>query len=639
MARRTLAVSTALLLAIAALLVVQWPGRSLWYDETVNAYFAGESWSAIWEWCTAIDNQVPLHFAALKVWGMGLGTGEFALRAFSFFCALLGAAGLVALGRRVAGRASAGWLAAAALALSQSFLYAALEVRAYGLALALFAVSSVVLWSLWERYADGHRPLDRSYAARLALYLGLALALVYTHYTGFIALAAHGVYLAWRTLLAPSRRRATLLAHVGLGLALGYVPWMVALAGRDIRAGTAYAGRIPPDAALRTYVDFFAYGQHLLPEGSFPYAGAIAGLVIACGAAWVIARRRDSARLRGAALAASLTLVPLAGLVVMVYAVQAKLSGRHGWPVWLGAALVIGLGLAAFEPRRWLRWPVWIAALALVWLPSRAALRPVYDSHLREAFAYINEHAQDGDVLVLRDGTLFTAAEYYGAAMPWIGLPSDRLTDVERTLFFDEAAADLQALVAREEAQRVWVVAWQGHIMDPQDLVAGILEVIGDPQPIGRPFGDVFVSMYTLRAEPRALAERVAGMRPVVQTPPDGPIYLGGYVVEPGPVMRGGIIHVHTWWQRGATVMPDMRVSVRLYNSRGTFYTQLDQPPVAPWFGQEHWQPGSPVLSRFTLWIPAEIPAETLHVRMLLYDMPGSFEPIPVEIGTIEVVE
>jgi len=331
--------------------------------------------------------------------------------------------------------------------------------------------------------------------------------------------------------------------------------------------------------------------------------------------------------------------VPLAGLVVMVYAVQAKLSGRHGWPVWLGAALVIGLGLAAFEPRRWLRWPVWIAALALVWLPSRAALRPVYDSHLREAFAYINEHAQDGDVLVLRDGTLFTAAEYYGAAMPWIGLPSDRLTDVERTLFFDEAAADLQALVAREEAQRVWVVAWQGHIMDPQDLVAGILEVIGDPQPIGRPFGDVFVSMYTLRAEPRALAERVAGMRPVVQTPPDGPIYLGGYVVEPGPVMRGGIIHVHTWWQRGATVMPDMRVSVRLYNSRGTFYTQLDQPPVAPWFGQEHWQPGSPVLSRFTLWIPAEIPAETLHVRMLLYDMPGSFEPIPVEIGTIEVVE
>jgi hypothetical protein len=639
MARRTLAVSTVLLLAIAALLVMQWPDRSLWYDETVNAYFAGERWTAIWEWCTAIDNQVPLHFAALKVWGMGLGTGEFALRAFSFFCALLGVAGLIALGQRVAGRESAGWLAAAALALSQSFLYAAFEVRAYGLALALFAVSSVALWSLWERYADGTRPLDRGYAARLALYLGLALGLVYTHYTGFIALAAHGVYLVWRTLLAASRRRATLLAHLGLGLALGYVPWIVALAGRDIRAGTAYAGHIPPDAALRTYVDFFAYGQQLLPEGSFPYAGAIAGLAIACGAAWMIARRRDPAGLRGAALAASVALVPLAGLVVMVYAVQAKLSGRHGWPVWLGAALVIGLGLAAFEPRRWLRWPVWIAALALVWLPSRAALRPVYDSHLREAFAYINENAEDGDVLVLRDGTLFTAAEYYGAALPWIGLPPDKLTDVERTLFFDEAAADLQALVTREDARRVWVVAWQGHIMDPQDLVAGILEMIGDPQPIGRPFGDVFVSMYTLRAEPRALAEHVAEMRPIVQTPPDGPIYLGGYVVEPGPVMRGGIIHVHTWWQRGDTVMPDMRVSVRLYNARGTFYTQHDQPPVAPWFGQEHWQPGSPVLSRFTLWIPAEIPADTLDARMLLYDMQGSFEPIPVEIGSIEVLE
>lgn len=639
MVRRTMAVSTALLLAIAALLVMQWPERSLWYDETVNAYFAGQSWSAIWEWCTAIDNQVPLHFAALKLWGMGAGTGEFALRAFSFLCAMLSAAGLIALGQRVAGRAVVGWLAAAVLALSQGYLYAAYEVRAYGLALALFATASVALWSLWERYADGRRPLDRGYALRLGLYLGLALALVYTHYTGFIALAAHGVYLAWRTLRAPSRRRATLLAHLGLGLALGYLPWVVALAGRDIRAGTAYEGRIAPEVALRTYVDFFAYGQNLLPESRFPYAAAIAGLAIACGAAWVISQRRDRARLHGAALSASLTLVPLAGLVVMVYTVQAKLSGRHGWPAWLGAALLIGLGLAAVAPRRWLRWPVWIAALALVWLPARADLRPVYDSHLREAFAYINQNAQDGDVLVLRDGTLFTAAGYYSAAMPWIGLPPDKLTDVERTLFFDEAVTDLQALVARENARRAWVVAWQGHIMDPQDLVAGILEAVGDPQPIGRPFGDVYVSLYDLHDAPRALAERVGAMRPSVQTPPDGPIYLGGYVVETAPTRRGGIVHVHTWWQRGDTVMPDMRVSVRLYDEEGTFYSQLDQPPVAPWFGQEHWQPGSPVLSRFTLWVPAEVPAGTVDVRMLLYDMGGSFEPIPVEIGSIEVLE
>lgn len=637
MSRRNTAASTLLLLAIAAALASQWPGRSLWYDETVNAYFAGQSWSAIWEWCTAIDNQMPLHFALLKAWGAGAGVSEFALRAFSFFCAMLSAAGIVALGRRLAGRASAGWLAAAALALSQSFLYAAFEVRAYGLALALFAWSSVALWSLWERYADEMRSLDRGYAARLALYLGLALALVYTHYTGFIALAAHGVYLAGRTLRTPSRRRVILLACLGFGLALGYLPWVLALAGRDVRAGTAYEGRIPPDVALRTYVEFFAYGQHLPPRGGFPYALAMAGLVAAAGAIWAASQRRNLARLHGAALAVSMTLVPLAGLAAMVYAVQAKLSGRHGWPAWLGAALLIGLGLATIERRRWARWPVWIAALAIVWLPARAQLRPVYDSHLREAFAYINQNAQDGDVLILRDGTLFTAAGYYGAATPWIGLPPDKLTDVERTLFFDEAVIDMQALVARENARRVWVVAWQGHIMDPQDLIAGILEVVGDPQPIGRPFGDVYVSLYVLHDQPRVLAGRVAAMAPVVQTPPDGPIYLGGYVVEPGPVLRGGIIHVHTWWRRGDTVMPDMRVSVRLYDAGGMFYTQLDQPPVAPWFGQEHWQPGSPVLSRFTVWIPPEIPAGTVYVRMLLYDMQGRFEPIPVEIDTIEV--
>ena len=33
-------VSAMLLLAMAAGLVLQWPTRSLWYDETVNAYLA-----------------------------------------------------------------------------------------------------------------------------------------------------------------------------------------------------------------------------------------------------------------------------------------------------------------------------------------------------------------------------------------------------------------------------------------------------------------------------------------------------------------------------------------------------------------------------------------------------------------------
>ena len=635
--RHDLWVSTGLLFVIVAGLVIQWPERGLWYDETVNAYFAEQSWSAIWEWCTQIDNQVPLHFALLKLWGDLAGTGEFALRTLSFFCAVLSIGGLIALGRRIGGRGLHGWLASAALALTQSFLYAVFEVRPYALALVLFVWSSVFLWELWQRYAVIVRPLDQRYWRLLGVYLLLAVALLYTHYTSLMALAAHGIYLGWQTVTRRERQQVTILAHLAAGLVIGYLPWVLALAGRDVRAGTAYEGRIAPDVALRSYVEFFAYGQQLLPNGSPSYAGSIAALVVGSLALSFWVSRNRPAAYQGATFAAAITVIPLAGLVVMVYAVQAKLSGRHGWMVWLGAALLIGLGLATLDRLRWARWPLWAGALLVIWLPASAHLRPVYDSDLREAFAYVRDHAQPGDALVLRDGTLFTAAGYYDSALPWIGLPPDKLTDVDRTLFFAEAVDGIADLLNRENARRVWVIAWQGHIMDPQDLIAGILEYAGEPQPIDRPFGDVFVSLYVLHDHPRSLKERVQALEPVVQTPPDGPVYYGGYVLDEGPVPHGGAVIIHTWWQRGVTVMPDMRVSVRLYDPTGNFYTQLDQPPVAPSFGQEHWQ--SMVLSRFVVWVPYEIPPGPAEVKMLIYDMGGTFEPIPVTVAAIEIGE
>ena len=636
--RRALWISALLLLLAAAWLVAQWPQRSLWYDETVNAYFAGASWSAIWEWCTEIDNQVPLHFALLKLWGGVAGTSEFALRAFSAGTGLLALAGLIALGRRAGRSTIAGWLAALALAVTQAFLYAAFEVRAYGLALALFTWSSVALWELWVRYGSTPRPFDRRYARLLAFYLVLAVALVYTHYTGWLALAAQGAYVGAQTLLRPSRRRMIMLAHLGAGIVLGYLPWVLALAGRDVRAGTAYAGQIVPGQALQAYVEFYAYGQHILPPDSSPVYLIGGGLVVAAALLLaVIGLRRRPTTAPGLVYALLAAILPLAGLVLMVYAVQAKLSGRHGWPVWLGVSLLIGLGLAALARLRVARWPVWIAALVMLWLPARAPLQPIYDSQLREAFDYIAARAEPGDVLVLRDGTLFTAARYYDAAVPWAGLPPDKLTDVNRFLFFHEALDGIAALVEAHDARRVWVVAWQGHIMDPQDLVAGVLEYVGEAQPVERAFGDVFVSLYALHDRPQALYERVTALEPVAQAPPDGPAYYGGYALEDGPVTPGSLLHVQTWWKRGETVMPDVRVSVRLYGADGALYSQIDQPPAAWSFGQEHWPPGIPILSRFALWVPPETPPGPAEVRVVRYDMQGAFEPITAPLTTIEI--
>jgi len=639
MRTRILWISVALLLLLVAGLVSIWPVRSLWYDETVNAYFATQSWGSIWEWCTQIDNQVPLHFVLLKLWGSVAGTNEFALRAFSFECTLLTLGGVIALGRRIGQNIIVGWLAAIALALSQGFLYAAFEIRAYALALALMAGSSVFLWELVERSGE---KLSRTH---LAAYLALALALIYTHYTGFFVLCAHGLYVVWQAWITPYRRK--LVVYIGLGLILGYLPWIIALAGRDIRAGTAYTGKVTPRVALNTYLDFYAYGQNMLSEAAPPrYALSI--LVVFLGALllWIVLRPPSY---KGFVFAALTFVIPLAALILMVYAIQGKLSGRHGWPMWLSASLLFGLGLGALIRFKWLRWPVWSAALLIVWLPSTANLHPIYNSYLREAFTYLDTHAQPGDVLVLRDGTLFAAAEYYQTKLPWIGLPAQKLTDVNHFLFFPEAEKQLAELISQHQAQRVWVVAWQGHIMDPQDLTDGILESIGQPEPLPDAFGfgDVSVLLYTLR-ENRPIGEfrqNVSEMQPVAQTPHDGPVYLGGYVLDKRPFHPGDVLVIHTWWQRGEAVLPNMRVSVRLYAPHAApneFYrgAVLDQPPVSATFGQENWAPDTPIFSRFVLWLPPDTPTGMMTLKMVLYDvpLPGTFEPVFVTIDEIEIV-
>jgi len=641
--RRWMWTSTLLLLLIAGWVIRQWPARGLWYDETVNAHFAGQSWAALWEWCTRIDNQMPLHFALLKLWGMAAGTGEFALRFFSVMCGILAAAGVMALGRRLGESAWAGWLAAAALALSQSFLYAAFEVRPYGLLLALLAWSSVVLWEWWSRAVVRGSFHDRASRARLFTYWVLASGMLYTHYTAVFALAAHGVFAAGWTVLRRNRRGMAGLAWLMIGPIAGFALWAVALAGRDVRAGTAYDDHVTPGKALQTYVDFWAHGQRFVPEGAAPYGWAMVTVLVAAVAAWVVLRRRTATAATGTGMmfAASLVVVPLLGLLIMVYAVQGKLSGRHGWMLWVGAAVLLGVGWASIRQAQGLRWPVWIGILGLMWLPATARFQPIYNSYLREAFAYINSNAEEGDVLVLRDGTLFTAASYYGAALPWVGLPGDKLTDVEHPLMFSAAVMTLDQLVRAHDANRVWVLAWQGDVMDPQNLVAGILEEIGQPEPLTGAFGfgDVTITRYRLHDLPESLAHRVGALHEVAQVPPDGPVFLGGYVVGERAVAHGGTVLVHHWWRRGDTVIDDLRISARLYDAAGNFYAPVDGPPVPETLDQAHWVADQPVLGRVMLSIPTEMPIGPAEIRLVIYDMDGSFEPFSVAIDVVDIGE
>ena len=445
-------------------------------------------------------------------------------------------------------------------------------VRGAGLRAGAGAVRhrSVALWSQWERYADGGARSTGDMRSAGAIWGWRWL--VYAHYTGFIALAAHGVYLAWRTLRAPSRRRATLLCTAGLGLALGS-----ALGGRwpggsrrDRLRGRIAPGGAAGGAGLRLRAESPA-GEPLSMRRRSPSWPSRA------------ARRGSSAsgaiaRLHGAACQPA--DAHAAGRAGGNGRRAGQASGRHGGR-WLGAALLIGLGWRRSR-RRWLRWPKWIAA-GLVWLPARADLRPVYDSH-RARRLPINQNAQDGDVLVLRDGTLFTAAGIT-ARRCRDRAAARQATDVERTLFFDEA--NRSAGSGRAKTRRAWVGHGRGTSWIRLDRWRAFLRRSASAD--WPPVRSVYVSLYdpTTRRAPNRRVGRCAPAsrrRPMARSTWAGTWWNGSDAAR-----DRSRAHVVAARRHGHAGHARQRAAIR----RGrTFYSQLDS---RRWrrFGQEHWQPGS----------------------------------------------
>lgn len=636
LSRQILWLSTALLAAIAFYIFWHFPHDSLWYDETVNAYLATSSWHTVWEWVTEIDNQVPLHFAVLKLWGSGAGYSEFSLRAFSALCALLAAAGMMALGKRIFQNAALGWFAALCFVLPGSFTYALGEVRVYALALALLIWSCVFLWELWRK-----PPSWRWFL--LGGYLFTTLPFLYTHYTAWLAIAAQAVFILAR--LAETRLSGKRLAiFLATALVLGYVPWLIALGGRDVNSGTAFEGKVAVDIAIETYLHFYLFGQKIsadgagLPVSIAPFLGALA--------IWTfLAMRRQKDR-APVVLSTMLIIIPLVGMTYAVNQIEGKLAGRHTWVMWVGLALgLTGLvqALMAVLPSKW-RWilPLFVLALLAQMVNSRD-LVDEYPGNFRAAFDILRREATPHDILLLRDGTLFTAAQYYASTIPYVGIPPDKLTNVNHEVQLAEALDNL-SMHWTPQTQHIWVLSWQGDTMDPTKLGFAIPEYMSrgqrrvwlEPKSTSNvATNDVTLVQYTLDPTQRWLWEQVGAYPGILQVPPDGPSLLGYEVFYPPSQHNQCAVIVHTWWWRGQTDYPDTMMSVRLVAPDDTRLVQADLPPAGYRFGQEKWSLHT--LGRVELRYPcAALKKNTPYrLELIVFDRHGTKPSQPVTLDTL----
>ncbi|HVO43142.1 MAG TPA: glycosyltransferase family 39 protein [Aggregatilineales bacterium] len=613
------------LLLVLIWLGLHWPQGSLWYDEGLTAWIVSGPWSRILSWCTQVDIQVPLHYVILKLWGVAAGNSEFALHAFSALCGLIAVAGIVAIARQ-AGGVGAGAAAGLLLGFSAGFVWIAYEVRAYAFALGLYSLATLFLFRLIE---------GRPSRFRRAGYALLMLALLYTHYTAMAGLAAHlviAVWAAWRR--APPRTSFRLLRTLAVpyGLALlGFVPWLPILLSRGATDRSYYPGSVLPDRALATILSFKWLARDDVPIQAI----VIGGLVVFLAAIPLASRRRT----RMVAYGLFLAVLPIALTAAVVY-LRAKLAGRYLWPAWIGIDLLIALGISTLTRRAILTGAIALALVGAPWLTGQIGHPP--DSDFRAAFAYIRNYRRPDDLLILRDGTLFSVASYYGftgceTGDGCIGLPASPITDVTHILHADEAVPILKAQDAA--IRGVWVLSWQGDVMEPENVIAGLLETIGHEQAISAGFGDVSLQYFRLDASLNTLQGPTFAASPLVLLP-GGMRIDSAALIASSPSLPGDALIAEVWWWRDAgPIMPqinDLRVSIRLVDEKGTTIGQIDQPPSGFFYYPDHWPTRALILGRYKMLVPRDAAPGTITFQLKIYGAADGLQR-DLEVGTVRI--
>ncbi len=644
--RRWITLCVLTLIGSAAWFALHWPHSSFWYDETTVGYVIAQSWPSVWQWATMIDltSQLPLYLILIKLWmlpfaGASIAVTEFALRTSSVLLAFLSVAGMLALARRAAGKLG-GFAAAVILVTLPAFVYITFEVRVYGFAFAAAVWSYAALWELLVRSAA--QKIDQRLWRAFAVYVLATTAALYGHYTALLVFPVHALsfaaVIAHRLIRRDSLvswRRPLWLGFSAAGIVgIAYGAWLPMLLRSNQLTHLYFEGQLTFEQARTIMLDFLESGQDAIGAAGQTVNNALIIGFVACALLWLIFRRQVGALL----LASAAALIPF-GLLTWIVLQRAKLTGRYVWGMWIGVVLIGALGVAALRlpPRaRFMRWLPPLIGLALIsTVPWALGIPDVtHHSNFRDAFAYLREHWQANDLLVLRDGTLFTAAEFYQSPQPYIGLPADKITDVTHVLHAADAADVLRS--QPDTIRRVWLLAWQGDVMDPQAITAGLLETIGTQHSVEVAFGDVDLAYFTLNRPLNAL--HVPDVRDAAMFPlPDGLSLQTTELLTPTTVSAGDRVTIHGWWVRRDDADNDLRVSIRLIGADGKTYSQVDQPPAGWIFYSSRWTPGKLVMGDYAVIISDAVPKGSAQIELVLYNSKNVFSPATVQVGSVSV--
>jgi hypothetical protein len=615
----------ALLMAAFALRLHELGAKSLWSDEGLTLRRAEQPIGLIvqnvnripvspdykdgseLEVASAPDLHPPLYFLLMHVWIRFAGTSEFALRFPSVVGATITLPLLYVLARALMSRETGLW-AALLGAISPFLLWYAQEARMYSWLVVLSLASVRALLPLLE-----DRPRPRDYL----IFVGVTLALLYTHYAGFLLLGFEAVI--YVILRLRTRRREALIALAIVVVAL--IP-LAPFVWRTLQVEAFSFTYRPLSAILREASSSFSLGPSrsaVQPLWSLsPFL-----LLLAVGALMLDVAHRRRAWMIGLGYLA----LPILAQYALSFVKANYMNPRHLMAVAPAWELLIAQGLTTLR-RRW--WPALLIVLASVLFLSVRANCEIFTSHefwkddIRGAVRYIKARARPGDAIVLHHPVIrLTFDYYYDGPYPEVVIPrygNSHDTEQARWTFSDWA----------ERYERIWFLYGPPPTYFPHDFLPDwadthLFKV--DQQEFEAWWTYVGVAAYDDSAP--ALREMPDDAEPVDET--WGPLRLIGHRTR--ETAAGEDAWMDLYW-RVEDGVPDepLTLKVQLRDEADTVWSERTA-QVLPFYAPAVWPADQVVRTEFRLPLPSDTPPIDYRV---------SVEPVglgnPRAIGQLTVV-
>lgn len=375
----------ALLIAAFGMRLLAAQETPLWFDEIYTLWIARLPIPDLLRHVAA-DIHPPLHYLLAWGWRALAGEGDVAFRLLSVFAGVLGVAALVGAGRELFSR-TAGWIAAALLALHPAHVAFSAEARSFAL---LFLMLSLSTWLAW-------RWLERARGRDAAAYAIVAALALYTHYLAGVVLA----FVAAWGLFALRRTPRRIAAWIGLhaAVAVAFAPQLPTMIAQTHRLGADHWVKAPSAASLVNFTRLLSTGPTWMIVPLFGLA--------------LLPLARAPQR-RAAGLLWCTSLAPVALLWAMSMRGAGLFVERYMFFALPSFCLLVAAGLAG------LRWPAarfgGAALLLLLTARSLALHTPQPEaSALARAEGWLAPRVAAGDTVVHADAHSLAWARHYHA--------------------------------------------------------------------------------------------------------------------------------------------------------------------------------------------------------------------------------